>query len=116
MNTFWTSILLGFVGSVIANLIHDPLLFLVGRWRLSSKKKRFEREAELHQFISEMRTGKQDKYVYLVRIGATMVMGFLGAMICCAAGVLLSYISTRPSARHTDIARPIVHRQKSLSG
>jgi hypothetical protein len=99
MSAFWASIVLSFIVSVIANLIHDPLLFLVGRWRFSSKKKRFEREAQFHQFIADIKSGKQDRYVYLVRICATMVMGFLGMMICGATGILLEYISDRPDAR-----------------
>ena len=101
MSTFWISFLsiaLGFVGSVIANLIHNPLLIFIGRWRLSSKKKRFAREAEFHQFLSDLKTGKSDKYIFLIRICATMVMGFLGALICGVSGVLLSYLSDRPDA------------------
>jgi hypothetical protein len=98
MNTFWASILLGFVGSIIANLIHNPLILLVGRWRLSSQKKRFARETEFHQLLSDLKTGKLDKYIYLVRICATMVMGFLGALICGVGGILLTYVSDRPEA------------------
>jgi hypothetical protein len=102
MSVFWASILLGavfgFLGSVVANLIHNPLLVLVDRWRLSSRKKRFAREAAFHQFVSDLKSGKIDKYIFLVRICATMIMGFLGALICGVGGFLLSYLSERPDA------------------
>jgi hypothetical protein len=103
MDGFWAAILFGavfgFLGSIAANLIHNPLLALIDRWRLSSEKKRFAREAEFHQFISDLKTGKIDKYIYLVRICATMVMGFLGSLICGGTGILLSYGSNRPDAQ-----------------
>jgi hypothetical protein len=102
MSVFWVSILLGavfgFLGSIAANLIHNPLLVLIDRWRLSSRKKRFAREKEFHQFLSDLKTGKLDKYIFVVRICATMVMGFLGALISGIGGFLLSYLSDRPEA------------------
>jgi hypothetical protein len=102
MNVFWASIFLGtvfgFLGSVVANLIHNPVLVLIDRWRLSSQKKRFAREAEFHQFLSDLKAGRSDKYIFLVRICATMMMGFLGALICGVGGFLLSYLSDRPDA------------------
>src|SRR5664280_1933626 len=96
MNVFWASILLGFVGSVIANLIHNPLVFLFGKWRLSSRKKRFAREAEFHQLLSGLKTGEVDKYIYLTRICATIVMSFLGSMIAGIGGMILTYTSNAP--------------------
>ena len=102
MSVFWASILLGaafgFVGSIVANLLHNPLLVLIDRWRLSSRKKRFTRKSEFHRFLSDLKTGKTDKYMYAVRICATMVMGFLGAVITGIGGILLSYLSDRPDA------------------
>jgi hypothetical protein len=101
MDAFWASILFGaafgFLGSIAANLIHNPLLGLIDKWRLSSEKKRFAREAEFHQFITDLKTGQTPKYIYLVRICATMVMGFLGSLICGGTGILLSYVSNRPT-------------------
>jgi hypothetical protein len=103
MDAFWVSILFGtvfgFLGSIAANLIHNPLLGLIDKWRLSSEKNRFAREVEFHQFISDLKTGKTDKYIYLVRICAMMVMGFLGSLICGGTGILLSYVSNRPDAQ-----------------
>jgi hypothetical protein len=102
MSVFWASIVLGtvfgFLGSVVANLIHNPLLVLIDRLRLSSEKKRFAREAAFHQLLSDLKTGKVDKYIYLIRLCATMTMGFLGALICSVGGFLLSYLSDRPDA------------------
>jgi uncharacterized membrane protein YeaQ/YmgE (transglycosylase-associated protein family) len=98
MNAFWASILLGFVGSVIANLIHDPMVFLVGKWRLRSRKKRFAKEAEFHQLLSALKTGEIDKYIYLTRICATIVIGFLGSMIAGVGGMILTYTSNAPEA------------------
>jgi hypothetical protein len=98
MNAFWASVLLSFVVSVTANLIHNPLILLIGRWRLSSQRKQYAREAEYHQLLSDLKTGKVDKYIYLTRICATMVMGFLGSQICLVGGILLTYTSDRPEA------------------
>lgn len=81
MNLFWASILVGtlfgFIGSIAANLIHNPLLVFIDKRRLSSKRKRFARETAFHQFLCDVNTGKIDKHIYVVRICATMVMGFL---------------------------------------
>jgi hypothetical protein len=107
MNAFWASIIVGtafgFVGSILANFIHNPLLALLDRWRVSSRRKRFAREEQFQQFLSDLKTGKIDKYIFLIRICATMVMGFLGMLICTAIGILLSYITDRPDAFPVEV-------------
>jgi hypothetical protein len=98
MNQFWLSILFGFVASIIANLIHDPLMFLFGKWRFSSRKKRFAREGEFHRLLSDLKAGEIDKHIYLTRICATIVMTFLGSMIAGVGGMILTYTSNAPEA------------------
>jgi hypothetical protein len=98
MSQFWLSILLGFVASIIANLLHNPMVFLFGQWRLSSRKKRFAREAEFHRLLSDLKAGEIDKYMYLTRICATIVMTFLGSMIAGVGGMILTYTSNAPEA------------------
>jgi ABC-type multidrug transport system fused ATPase/permease subunit len=98
MSEFWLAIVLGFIGSVIANLIHNPLVFLFGKWRLRSRKKRFAREAEFHRLLSDLKTGAIDKHIYLTRICATIVTTFLGSMIAGVGGMILTYTSNAPEA------------------
>jgi hypothetical protein len=100
MAGFWASILagtlFGFLGSVLANLVHNPLLALIDRWRLSSLKKRFARDAEFHRFVCDLYSGKVDKYIFLMRLCATIIMSFVGSLAAGGTGILLSYISDRP--------------------
>jgi hypothetical protein len=102
MSIFWASILLGavfgFLGSTVANLIHNPLLVLIDRWRLSTKNEAICPRSG----VSPVPSRSENRKIRQVHISGPDLRndgdGFLGAVISGVGGFLLSYLSDRLDA------------------
>src|SRR5689334_13911732 len=97
MNTFWWGIIIGGVvslaASICANLLHNRIVEVLGSRKIASQAKRFDEAAHFHDLVGRLHTGKQNKYIYMMRLCVTIVGAFLAAMIAAMAGTLVWFIS-----------------------
>jgi hypothetical protein len=93
---FWIGILIGFLlslaASVVANLFHGRIIAFFDSRKIAKQSNNFKKADAFHKLIEDLHSGKRDKYAYLNRLAARMVMGAVIAFQFITAGLILAYV------------------------
>jgi hypothetical protein len=85
--------LLGLFGSIIANLIHDRLLNFLETRKISIRAARRSKALREYARYKQLYTGERDKYLFLIRDAATLViLLFLAILLLILGNMALTMI------------------------
>ena len=102
LNSFWAGIaataILAIPLGILANACYYKLVSYLDSRKITSQQKSRKRAFELDAIINDLRLGRRDRYIYMLR----MVMGQIAAFLICvvnlaAAGVVLALVPSRNS-------------------
>jgi hypothetical protein len=90
---FWLGLAVGAVlslaASIAANLLHKDITSLLDRRKLAKQSNRYKKAAQFHQLVTEFHSGERDKYLYMIRLAARIVMGATISFVFVAAGIVI---------------------------
>jgi hypothetical protein len=99
---FWLGIAIGgiisLLASVAANLFQARIVNFLENRKLDFRERRFKNARRLHRIILRLHSGKNDKYIYALRL--TMLMGICLTLSAATmtAGAVIFALGTPPNA------------------
>jgi hypothetical protein len=92
-STFWLGIgvatLLAVPAGVLAIWLHGRLVQYLDSRRVTCSEKRLREEHRFHKLILDLRTGRRDKYIYMLRMLIGVVIPFLTAVVCLTGAMIV---------------------------
>jgi uncharacterized membrane protein YfcA len=85
--------LIGFIPALVAGFLIDPILKFLEARKLISRSKRFQKAAKFHKLVTDLRSGRIDKYLYMLRLLVPIIVGILSAFIFGIVGLFLTLAS-----------------------
>jgi hypothetical protein len=110
---FWIGIAIGAVlsllASVVANLAHAKITGFLDNRKLIFLEKRKKKALELLSIIKELHDGKRDKYIYMMRLAASVVAMSVSAFTALSSAMVILGLSTPPTVPMTSTLSPEIY-------
>jgi hypothetical protein len=92
---FWLGIIVATIlavpAGVIAIALHSRIVRYLDSRRITSHEKRAQAARRFYQIIQDLRSGRRDKYIYMLRGLISIILSFvLGVIALVGAGVILA--------------------------
>lgn len=91
---FWIGIVIGtllsFAASIAANLIESRINGFFAKRKSVSQEKMKRRALELHCIIAELHSGKRDRYLYMSRLLAVLVIRSVMVLTFAASAIVIA--------------------------